>query len=144
MPFLDESAIFIHSFMSLSAIPTNIQRFISTCIDSVPQLEAILLLRDDPEIQWDSKMMAQRLFVSEKQTAEILNRISEVGLATQRLDHHGFYHYHPQSEELREMVNGLAKIYAKNLIEVTDLIHSKTNKQAQQFGEAFKWRKEKE
>ena len=40
------------------------------------------------------------------------------------------------------MIDQLAEIYAKNLVEVTNLIHSKIGKRAQQFADAFKWRKD--
>jgi hypothetical protein len=52
------------------------------------------------------------------------------------------YRYYPNSEELRQMIDRLAETYTKNLIEVTNLIHSKTGKKAQQFADAFKWRKD--
>jgi hypothetical protein len=40
------------------------------------------------------------------------------------------------------MLDRLAGIYARNLVDVTNLIHSKTSRKAQQFADAFKWRKD--
>ncbi|MCR4338001.1 MAG: hypothetical protein NUV91_09385 [Candidatus Omnitrophica bacterium] len=124
-------------------IPEDIKRFILRSIDSVPHLEAILLLRYDPKIEWDGTTMAQRLYISEKKATELLTDLCAAGFASKEKD--GFmYFYNPISSELKELINRLAEIYTKNLIEVTNLIHSKTNKQAQTFGDAFKWQKEKD
>lgn len=37
------------------------------------------------------------------------------------------------------MVDRVAEVYTTSLVEVTNLIHSKLSKQAQEFGDAFKW-----
>jgi len=127
--------------MSAADIPQDIQRFILSSIDSVPQLEAILLLRSNPNKDWDAKSMSQQLFLTEKRAEEILVNLSDIGLA--EATEEGAYHYHP-STEMREIFNRIADCYAKNLIDVTNLIHSKTNRNAQDFGDAFRWRKEEE
>ncbi len=125
-------------------IPADIKRFILTSIDSVPHLEAILLLRQDPEIDWDAKMMAPRLYISESKAKELLEDLHTAGFAAITDMEKFFYRYKPITNELKEMVGRLCYVYAKNLIEVSNLIHTKTGKQAQQFGDAFKWQKEKE
>ncbi len=130
--------------MNKSEIPADVQRFILTSIDSVPHLEAILLLRQDPEIEWDAKMMAPRLYVSENKANEVLSDLSTAGFATCTDQANPRCKYNPINNELREIISRLSYVYAKHLIEVTNLIHTKTGKQAQQFGDAFKWQKEKE
>lgn len=125
-------------------IPPDIKRFILTSIDSVPHLEAILLLRQDPDIEWDAKMMAPRLYISENKTRELLADLNTAGFAVLKNQSTLSYQYGPLNNELKEMVSKLCYIYAKHLIEVTNLIHTKTGRQAQQFGDAFKWQKEKE
>lgn len=117
-------------------IPETIQRFILTSVDSIPHLEAILLLRYDPQKEWNAKMVAQSLFINEKQAETILDNLCSSQIASH---HAGFYRYDPVPIGLKEKIDEMAHIYAKNLIEVTNLVHSKTLKQAQQFGDAFKW-----
>lgn len=125
-------------------IPEDIKRFILRSIDSVPHLEAVLLLRYDPDVEWDARMMAQRLYISEKKTGELLADLCSAGFAAVKEGMDVLYCYQPISADLKETINQLAEIYADHLIEVTHLIHSKTGKQAQQFGDAFKWQKEKD
>lgn len=43
---------------------------------------------------------------------------------------------------LHALIDQLAALYAHNLVGVTHLIHSKLNKKAQQFADAFKWQKD--
>jgi hypothetical protein len=127
--------------MPNEAIPEHIQRFILLSVDSVSHLEAMLLLRYDPSKDWDAKMMAQSLFISEKKAGDLLSDLCAAGFVKQHADT-TVYRYHPISKELTDTINQLSQIYSKNLIEVTNLIHSKTNRQAQEFGDAFKWNKE--
>jgi hypothetical protein len=127
--------------MQDESISSDVKRFILTSIDSIPHLEAILLLRQDPDIEWDSKMIAPRLYISETKANDLLADLHTAGFAAIRGNH--LYQYQPITNELKEMVSRLAYIYAKNLIEVTHLIHDKTARQAKQFGDAFKWQKER-
>jgi hypothetical protein len=125
----------------MPCLSEDTKRFILTSIDSVPHLEAILLLRQDPD-QWDAKKIAQTLYITEKRADEILADLCSSQFVS-KIDS-SRYHYQPVSKELRQRVDDLADSYCHHLIEVTNLIHSKTNKQAQQFGDAFKWETGKE
>jgi hypothetical protein len=128
----------------METIPPSIRRFILTSIDSVPHLEAVLLLSYDAGIEWDAKMMSQRLYLAEKKAAELLSDLAIAGFAIAKGDEgNPLYSYHPATPELREALAQLNQVYAKNLIEVTNLIHSKISKQAQKFGDAFKWKNER-
>jgi hypothetical protein len=120
----------------------HIQRFILTSIDSIPHLEAILLLRYNQTKVWDAKMIAETLYIQEKKACEVLKDLNASKFIV-KSDVNSYY-YQPISEELKNNIDQLADIYSKNLIEVTNLIHSKTSKQAQQFGDAFKWLNEKD
>jgi hypothetical protein len=130
--------------MSSEQIPENIKRFILRSIDSVSYLEAMLLLRYDPKKEWDARTMAQGLFISEKRADELLGNLCAAGIAAVHEGSERLYRYNPISPELRDMINQLSRIYSSNLIEVTNLIHSKTGRQAQEFGDAFKWSDPKE
>jgi Mn-dependent DtxR family transcriptional regulator len=117
----------------------DVRRFILTSIPSVPYLEAMLLLRNLDTGAWDGKALAQRLYMSEKAAADLLSELHAAGVV--QLESAG-YRYAPQSDELRDKIDRLADVYSSHLIEVANLIHSKTSKKAHQFADAFKWRKE--
>jgi hypothetical protein len=52
------------------------------------------------------------------------------------------YQFHPRTVMLSEMIDRLDDVYSKQLVAVTQLIHSKIDKRAQQFADAFKLRKD--
>lgn len=125
-----------------ASIPDDIRRFILTCIPSVPYLEAMLLLRNEAASAWNGKALAQRLYVGEKAAHALLAELHEAGILQSGEPDSAIYRYNPTSDELRQMIDQLADTYSRHLVEVTNLIHSKTGKKAQQFANAFKWRKE--
>jgi predicted ArsR family transcriptional regulator len=124
-------------------IPDDVRRFIASNVPSVPYLEAILLLRNRPMHLWSSREVADRLYIAEKAVREILTDLTAAGIVSVTEEPAPAYRYQPSSPRLGETVDQLAVTYASHLVEVTNLIHSKSSKKAQQFADAFRWREEK-
>jgi predicted transcriptional regulator len=129
--------------MDNPSIPEDIRRFVLTSIPSVPFLEALLLMHADASRQWTADALARRLYVREKVADGLLLDLCRSGMAV-RCDAPGgnAYCYRPDGEALRERIDRLADLYATHLVEVTLLIHSSLDRKAQQFADAFKWRKD--
>lgn len=130
--------------MSQTLIPDSVKRFILLHIPSVPYLEAMLLLRDHASQAWDYQQVSQRLYLSDNHAKSLLAELEAGGVLIADENPPTSYHYHPKTQLLREEIDRLATIYTKNLVEVSNLIHAKTNKKAQQFADAFIWRKDKQ
>ena len=129
--------------MRRAAVPDDIRRFILTSVPSVPYLEAILLLRAEPDVGWDVRRLAARLYTPERQAAELLTALAEAGIAQgEEQGEAALFRYAPATAELRERIDGLAQAYSANLVGVTDLVHSRIDKRAQQFADAFRLRKD--
>ena len=128
--------------MTREDIPDDVRRFILTSIKSVPMLEAILLMRGERGTPWDAKHLAQRLYIPEKTAAAILGDLHGAGFIRAIAGAEGTFHFDPISPELDAMCASLQKTYSDNMIGVTNLIHSNVGKRAQQFADAFKWRKD--
>ncbi|MFI4927470.1 MAG: hypothetical protein ACHP7E_07265 [Burkholderiales bacterium] len=126
--------------MSHSTVPDEVRRFILTSIPSVPYLEALLLLRAESGRAWDSHHLAGRLYIGEGQAQELLQLMHEAGVTSRHDD--GTCTYAPAAEGLAARIDALAETYAHNLVGVTDLIHSRLDKRAHQFADAFRWKKE--
>lgn len=107
--------------------------------NSVAELEALLLLRGNPEVAWNVSRTAKRLYTSEPEVAELLARLSEHGLL--RADE-GQYRYECATAELGNVVDRLAVAYSRHLIPVTNMIHGK-RRRIRQFADAFKFRKDR-
>ena len=123
-------------------IPADVQQFILKSIDSIAQLEALLLLCGQPHEAWSISAVAQRLYITEQETSPLLARLHAEGLIAAEEGEPLKYLYQPNSVELGEMVKRVAEIYAKHLVPVTNLIHSKPRTRIQEFADAFKLRKD--
>jgi transcription initiation factor IIE alpha subunit len=128
--------------MAEDLIPDDVERFIVDRIDSVAELEGLLLFRGNPETEWTGEMLAQRLYTNREQAENVLSRLDEQGLlASVMKGDSPAYRYRPGSPELAKIVERVAEVYSKYLIPVTNLIHSKPQSKVQQFADAFKLRK---
>ena len=129
--------------MSDRFIQDDVAQFIIENIDSIAQLEALLLLRRNRETGWSVPTVASWLYIDEKQTAELLMALCQRGFAEQRERDPFLYQYQPSSNELGQKVDQVAEIYSKHLIAVTHLVHSKPKSRIQEFADAFNFRKDK-
>lgn len=120
------------------SIPSELSDFLTRYIDSIAQLEALLLMRRSPEIAWSTEKAAGRLYVSEREAGEALAHLAASGLLTRQ---GGEYTYSPQSPELARTVDLLEQHYKRQLIPITNLIHAKPRR-VRQFADAFKLKKE--
>jgi hypothetical protein len=116
-------------------IPEDLRDFILRHFDSIAQLEALLLLRRHPDETWDAARTAKRLYIGEQEVADILARLCADGLLH---CHDAQYRYGGGQEA---MIDRLADVYARHLIPVTNLIHTKPRR-IRQFADAFKFRKD--
>jgi hypothetical protein len=124
--------------MADDGIPAELRDFIIRSIDSVGQLEALLLLRDNAEAAWDAAQIARRLYVKETEAAGILAHLSEQGFVTEQ---DGSYRYDRAGRQA-ELIDRLAENYARQLIPITNLIHTKPRR-IRAFADAFKLKRDK-
>jgi hypothetical protein len=125
--------------MADDPIPADLREFILRYVDSVAHLEALLLLRANPQTAWDIAATARRLYTSEHQAEEVLGQLCAEGLIARESD---LYRYAGQSAETLAMIDRLAEFYSKQLIPITNLIHGKPRR-IRQFADAFKFRKDR-
>lgn len=120
-------------------IPPPIRRFVLTSIASVPHLEALLLLRAAAPEHWPAAKVAKRLYIGEAAARALLDELCEAGMLAAQA---GLFAYQPATAALGDTIDQLAELYARNLVAITHLIHSRIDRQAQQFADAFRWRKD--
>lgn len=128
--------------MTYQDLPDDVRRFILTSVPSVPYLEAILLLRADPQAPWNAAAVARRLYLAEPVAAQLLQALASAGIAQPCPDAASDSFTYSPGPELAAMLDAVAKAYRANLVQVTDLIHSRVDRRAQQFADAFRWRKD--
>ncbi|RSZ60772.1 hypothetical protein HF313_18265 [Massilia atriviolacea] len=125
-------------------IPEELRRFVLTSIASVPHLEALLLLRGSADQDWPVHKVAERLYIGDKLAASLLADLARAGMTVALRHENGepVFRYQPATAALGQVIDALAELYARRLVDVTHLIHSKLERKAQQFADAFTWRKD--
>ena len=125
--------------MTEEGVPVEIRDFLLACIDSVAELEALLLMRGSPDQDWDVFALARRLYVAEAEAAKILSNLSACELIQKRGES---FRYHARDPERGQLADRLAQTYARYLVPVTQIIHDKGTG-IRKFADAFKFRKDK-
>lgn len=123
--------------MTHEPVPEDVRNLILRHIHSVAQLEALLFLRGRPGESWDAASIAKRLYAPEFEMGAALANLSRDGF----LRYDGLAFQYECSDETRHTVDRLAAAYARQLIPITHLIHSKP-RNITAFSEAFKFRKD--
>lgn len=126
--------------MADDSIPPELRRFILATLPSVPHLEALLLLRDRPDgLAVDA--LASRLYVAPAVATRLVADLAHAGLL---IVDDANARYQPPRAELGQAVDALAAAYSRNVVAISQLIHSTTDRKAFQFADAFRLRKEGE
>jgi hypothetical protein len=123
-------------------LPPEVREFALRNLDSVAQLEALLLMRREAETYWTSTVLAKRLYISENDAGTILRSLNSRGLIVASANADGMrrYRYSPDTGELERLVGETAEAYGKYLIPLTHLVHTKSLSSAQRFADAFRFR----
>lgn len=105
----------------------------------MPFVEALLIFREAAGAPVTIDLLARRLYMGEKPAADIVDQLRRARLIEPV---EGAGHRFAPPPELATMLDQLAAFYRSHLVEVTDMIHSRTGRMAQQFADAFKLRKD--
>lgn len=128
--------------MTDDVIPNEVEQFVLQNIDSIAQLEGLLLLRNDPQVEWSASALAQRLYIGEAETAQLLGQLEFRDILCSRGGRTPSYRYHPKTRELDALIGRLAELYARYLVPITHIVHSKPKTRIQEFSDAFWLRKD--
>ena len=119
----------------------NIEQFIREEIDSVPHLEALLLLwRNAPGTRTGAQI-AEQLYVPHGHGTAIAEDLHRRGLIA-RETHDSFF-YDTSREEQNRLIEALDETYRRDLIRISGIIHSKASPGIRAFADAFRFRREK-
>ena len=118
-------------------LPDEVRQFIVRYIDSVAELEGLLLMRRDRDVRWDVPALVDRLYIRDEAAGDVLRALVRNGLVTSDDE---VYRYAPESAELTAAVDSVAALYPKLLIPITNLIHAKPRAAVQGFADAFRLR----
>ena len=129
--------------MTDDGIPPEVKSFVADNIDSVVQLEALLLLHARPDRSFTPAELAKELRIDPAWAEPNLKQLCgrQIVVCDESADHR--YQYSPQSDQLKRTIDALANCYATRRVSVIALIFSKPPSPLQHFADAFRIRKEK-
>lgn len=126
--------------MSTSRLPEEVKEILTDHIDSVSQLEALMLFFKDPERSWNPESLSRELRSNSTSASRQMSRLASSGFI--RHTNGDNYHYSPSSEKLRRSVEKLHDEYAEKQVAVITYIYEKPNDKLKVFADAFKLKKD--
>jgi hypothetical protein len=124
--------------------PLNADRFILEEIDSVPHLEALLLLWRSAPRQLAAAEIAEQLYITVAQGAAIADDLHRRGLIARDLNNAAGFFYDMQNESRNQLLEAVDATYRRELIRISGIIHSKPSAGVRAFANAFRFRKDKD
>jgi predicted transcriptional regulator len=121
----------------------DVYEFILENIDSVPHLEALILLWNSRPVWWTSEELASRLYVPLDAVNRLLRDLARLELVAESKTPELKYSYLPKSKEQDELLSSLDNAYRKDMVRISTMIHSKTSSSIREFARAFRLRQEK-
>lgn len=115
----------------------DVDQFILEEIDSVPHLEALLLLWNRRPRVWSIDELAHQLYISTDQTTEILRDLQSRGFANFDDGRCAWNESWPNLE----LLGAVDRFWRRELIRISRLIHSKASPSVRQFASAFRFKR---
>jgi hypothetical protein len=127
--------------MGETGIPDEVQAFVRDNIDSIEQLEVLLLLARAPDESWSAELVARELRIDAASAGRRLEQLAKLRLI-ERSSFEGRFHYSPGNVDLDRRVAGLRRAYAERRVALITLIFTKPDP-VQAFADAFRVREPK-
>lgn len=120
-----------------------VDEFLLEQIDTVPHLEALLLLWNSRPKEWLVEEMASSLYLAPEAARSILDDLARRGLISAITGATESFRYEPGSER-DQLIDAVDGTYRRELIRITRLIHSKPSAAVRAFARAFRIKKDRE
>jgi hypothetical protein len=128
--------------MESEELGDELMRFLDQYVDTVPHLEALLLLwHSAGSSAWSVEQLAARIYVAPPTAQGILEDLMRHGMVRAHYDPQGSansYALDPEWDARRQILGRVAHTYSRQLTRVATLIHSKGPRCVRDFARAFK------
>jgi hypothetical protein len=122
----------------------DVYEYILEKIESVPHLEAIILLWNSRPVGWSAEELASRLYVPGERTAEILQDLIRQQLVQQTAGSPPRFSYLPRNEEQNEWMIRVDTAYRREIVRISTMLHSKASPSVREFARAFRFKKDRD
>ena len=120
----------------------QVDRFILEQIDSVPHLEALLLLFNSRSKAWSPDEMSKSLYVRTEVASKILDNLLHRNLIAAVPNQADLFFYSPDDESRNSLLSDVDAIYRKEVVRISSLIHSKASAGVRDFARAFRFKRD--
>lgn len=120
----------------------QIDRFLVDEIDSIPQLEALLLLWRQRPHSCSRDEIAHSLYISPELARDVVRHLVQHRLIVETKPGAERFVLLFESAERESLIADLAEVYRRELVRVTHLIHGKASRAVRDFASAFRFKKE--
>lgn len=122
--------------------PAEILQFIDKHIESLAQLEGLLLLHRDQQRAWDADQIAKSLYITRDMADSLLADMTQRGFVRPEPPGGDRYVYQAPNANVDRLIAKLDSIYQVRRVAVISHIYSKPLNKVQTFADAFRLRKE--
>lgn len=119
-------------------------RFIQEKIDSIPHLEALMLLWNSRPVGWTLADLASRLYVSNDQVGSVIRDLVRLELVQEQSGTPTRFSYLARSEGQNELMQLVDNTYRRELVRISTMVHSKASSSVREFAKAFRFKKDRE
>jgi hypothetical protein len=123
---------------------TQVEAFIRDQIDSVPHMEALLLLWNYRPQSRTIEEMASALFIAPDRAEKILQDLTRLSLLEADARPLQRYSYATGSADRDRLMTAVNETYRRELVRLTGIIHAKGSQAVRDFARAFRFTKDKE
>jgi hypothetical protein len=123
---------------------TDVYEYILEKIDSVPHLEAVILLWNSRPVGWTAEELASRLYVQSERAVEIVQDLIRQQLAQQTPGPPSRFSYLPRSGEQNEWMFRVDTAYRREIVRISTMLHSKASPSVREFARAFRFKKDRD
>jgi hypothetical protein len=120
-----------------------VRRFIDRNIDTVPHLEALVLMWEGSNRAWTLDELARRLYVDVNSVGAILASLVDRGLLSVDAQEPPCFQYEPNWENSALIMNEVAATYRRRVVDVATYIHSRGSHSVREFARAFELKKDR-
>lgn len=116
----------------------EVEQFVLDEIDSVPHLEALLLLWSRRSQEWSLEELAKALYLATERTRSIVMDLERQGFITANAEDRFQYRSTPRDNT----IDKLDQVYRRQVVHISTIIHSKPAASLREFARAFRLKKD--
>lgn len=122
--------------------PVEIEQFIAQHIESLAQLETLLLVRREAGQAWTCYDLSRQLYVTPDVCTGIITDLERRGFILHDAADANTFRYRSAGGSVDQLIDQLADLYQQRRVAVITQIYSKPVKKVQTFADAFRLRRE--